>query len=128
MTCFARFYDNVGGRILDEVIFRMKPHGVIAAVGAVSLYSSFDSGTTLKSYLHLILIRVSLIGCTVLDHPELAAESSVKLAEAVKEGKLIIREAETVVDVKGKVEEIPRVWNGLFTGSNTGKFITKLAD
>ena len=33
-----------------------------------------------------------------------------------------------VVDVGGKVEELPRVWSGLYRGSNTGKLLTKLAD
>lgn len=124
-----RFFDNVGGTILETVMLQMNPHGTVVVVGAISQYSSLDTGGAyLKSCLPLMMNRLSLVGFTVFDHPELAAEAAHKLVQAVQEGKLLVGEAETVVDVKGRVEEIPRVWNGLFKGSNTGKLITKFAD
>ena len=108
-------------------MLQMNPHGTIAVVGAISLYNSLDSGAYLKSFISLILNRLSLVGFTVYDYPELVKEADHKLIEAAKAGKLLVGEAETVVDVFGRVEEIPKVWSGLFSGSNTGKLITKLA-
>ena len=109
-------------------MLQMRPRGIVALVGAISQYSSFGAGVYLKSYLAIILNRLSLVGFTLFDYPDLVAETESKLIEALKEGKFVLEGAETVVDVKGKVDEIPRVWSGLFSGSNTGKLITKLAE
>ena len=43
-------------------------------------------------------------------------------------GKLEVNGAEVVVDLRGKFEEVPKVWERLFTGANKGKLVTKLAD
>ncbi|KAL5528347.1 QOR1_2 [Sanghuangporus sanghuang] len=65
------FLDIVGGSILDEVLMRMKTHGIICEAGAM---------------------------------------------------------AKTVIDIDGQMEKVPIVWNGLFTGANKGKLITKVAN
>ena len=75
----------------------------------------------------MILNQISIIGLTIFGYPELLAEADTKLVEAVVAGKIVLEGTETVVDVAGRVEEIPGVWRGLFTGANTGKLITKLA-
>ena len=54
-------------------------------------------------------------------------EADEKLALAVTSGKLKVDGAEMIVDVEGKLEEIPRIWNWLFEGKNTGKLITKVS-
>ena len=76
----------------------------------------------------ILLNRLTLKGYTVLDYISRFPEAYKSLREAVVTGKLEVKGAETVVDLRGKFEEIPKVWKGLFTGANTGKLITKLAD
>ena len=48
-----RFFDNVGGKILDEVILRMKPHGQIAACGAMACECQLSDPYTRKLIKHL---------------------------------------------------------------------------
>ena len=55
-----------------------------------------------------------------------AKEAIDALSKALKDGNLHVEGAETVV--KAKFEEIPQVWGRLFTGHNTGKLITQIAD
>lgn len=45
------------------------------------------------------------------------------MTQWVKEGKLNV-DRETVVDTK--FEDVPKTWQKLFTGDNTGKLVTKL--
>lgn len=73
------------------------------------MYTSLDTGAYLKSYISLTLNHLTLISFTLYDYPELVSESEGKLIEAAKERKLLVEEAQTVVDVHGKVEEIPKV-------------------
>lgn len=81
-----------------------------------------------KNYLQLILNRLSLVGFTLNDYLDRLEEAQEALTSAAVAGKLILEGAEMVVDVRDHFEDIPRVWNGLFTGTNTGKLITKVAD
>jgi NADPH-dependent curcumin reductase CurA len=53
-------------------------------------------------------------------------EAIAALTKAIQEDKLKLAGAETIVDTKGNIEEIPKVYVGLFEGINTGKLITKV--
>ncbi|EJD02364.1 NAD-binding protein [Fomitiporia mediterranea MF3/22] len=121
-------FDNVGGNILDEVLTRMNPKGIIAAVGAISTYNDLDHPMTIKNYVKVVTDRVTISGYSVIDYWDRMPEAIEALTSAVVSGKLITDGAETVVDIHDRLEEIPRVWAGLFSGANTGKLITKLAD
>ena len=64
----------------------------------------------------------------MLDYIPRFPESYKALREAVMTGKLEVNGAEAVVDLRGKFEEVPKVWKRLFTGANKGKLLTMLAD
>lgn len=49
------------------------------------------------------------------------------LVEAWKEGKIVVDDSTETV-IKGRFEEIPRIWLKLFDGSNTGKLTTHLIE
>jgi NADPH-dependent curcumin reductase CurA len=80
----------------------------------------------LKNYLTLIMNRLHLIGFTMMDYLDRMDEATSALTKAIEEGKLKIDGAETIVDVKGNIEDIPKVWVGLFEGTNKGKLVTKI--
>ena len=129
---------------------RMNPHGIIAAVGAIScklrvflsprirfdsrcsylcaVYNNIDEPAKIKHYLKLITGRLSIVGFSFMDYMDRLDETVTALSSAAASGKLILEGAETVVDIQGHLEEIPAVWAGLFTGANTGKLVTKIAD
>lgn len=87
-----------------------------------------SNAAAIKNYVTVILNRLSIIGFFVMDYMERFDEANNALAAAVSEGKLVVEGAETVVDATGKLEDVPRIWNSLFEGTNTGKLITKLSD
>ena len=47
------------------------------------------------------------------------------LLSALQEKKLVLTGGETLVEASG-LEEVPKIWHGLFEGRNQGKLITKL--
>jgi len=52
-------------------------------------------------------------------------ESIEALKKAYMEKKLVIEGGETVVKASS-VEDIPKIWYGLFEGTNQGKLVTEL--
>ena len=84
--------------------------------------------TLLNSYAMIMMNSLELKGFSMMEYMPRAEEGGKALAAAVLGGKFVVANAETVVDLRGKLEEIPKAWYGLFEGKNTGKLILKLAD
>lgn len=84
----------------------------------------------MRNYYHLIAQRISILGFIVTDlfkDPKRVGEIQATLIEAVKTGKLKADETtETRVAAKG-IEEVPKIWETLFEGKNTGKLLTILS-
>lgn len=120
------YYDNVGGKILDLMLMRMKQGGRIAACGAIEDYNTSDP-TGLKNWYNVITMRLEIRGLIIFDFlAQGKGPAALKeLTGAFKEGKIKIGdESETVVDTR--FEDIPKTWFKLFDGGNTGKLVTKL--
>ncbi|KAL5485127.1 QOR1_2 [Sanghuangporus weigelae] len=122
------FLDIVGGSILDEVLMRMKTHGIICEAGAMAMMEKLDHDepVVLKNFPHILVNRLTLKGFTMNDYLDRDSldEAGAALSEAAAAGKLVANgEAETVIDVDGQMEKVPIVWN---TGANKGKLITKV--
>lgn len=92
--------------------------------------SAVDKGlsTTLRNYGLILLHRVELKGFSMMDYFGRLEEGGKALAAAVMGGELVAGNAETVVDLSGKFEDIPKTWHGIFEGVNTGKLVIKLSD
>ncbi|XHG08679.1 hypothetical protein AWENTII_011773 [Aspergillus wentii] len=119
------FYDNVGGKILDLMLLRMKRHGRIAACGTISNYNKNLDPVGIKNYYEVVSNRISIHGFIVFDYMHKAAEVRELFLQAWKEGKIILSDdTETVIEAP--FEDIPEVWLKLFDGSNRGKLTTKL--
>lgn len=85
-------------------------------------------GVTLSNFGMFFTNKLELKGYHVVDYMARMGEGVVALSEAATSGKLKIEGAETIVDLRGKFEDVPKVWTGLFEGTNIGKLITKVAD
>ena len=117
------FFDNVGGEQLDFMLSRMVKFGRVIACGAISAYNS-SQPYGIKNWFEVISMRLNIKGFIVLDDKELPAHVE-ELKKATAAGKLKVGvESEHVVDTK--FEDVPKTWVGLFSGSNTGKLITKI--
>ncbi|KIK68569.1 hypothetical protein GYMLUDRAFT_36029 [Collybiopsis luxurians FD-317 M1] len=119
------YFDNVGGSVLNTCLPAIKKHGRVAACGAISAYND-RSQTTLDNWLEVITNRITIQGFIILDYFHRRDEAIQVLSTAVKEGKFTVSEGETLV--RCSFEKVPEVWMKLFTGENTGKLITQIAD
>ena len=119
------YFDNVGGRILDVMLTRMKRHGTIAVCGAVGEYNS-DNPMQLRNWFELISGRFTIRGFIMLDYLDKVPEILQNLIGAAAEGSIKLSGAETLVEAQ--IEDQPSVWMRLFTGGNQGKLITKLKE
>jgi NADPH-dependent curcumin reductase CurA len=121
------YFDNVGGEILDLMLTRIKRHGRVAACGAVATYNSMGQGAGLQNWFEIIVNRIEVKGFIVTDAIESgkAGKWVQELIQAVKDGKIKVGE-ETETVVRTRFEDVPRTWNLLFEGGNTGKLVTQL--
>ena len=118
------YFDNVGGSMLDTVLGHMAMHGRVALCGAISSYNATSNpGVLFTHYAQMITMRLALKGFVVHD---VAGDEAwrERFTEKILGSELLGGVEDTVVE--GGVEDIPRVWLGLFEGSNKGKLITKL--
>lgn len=69
----------------------------------------------------LVLIKAGFI---VNDWRDLLQGAVPDYTKWLEEGKIDVSEGETIVE--SSFEDVPKVWEGLFTGQNRGKLITKL--
>lgn len=120
------YFDNVGGEVLELMLSRMKKHGRIAACGAVATYNNMSSAGV-KNWFEIISNRLEVKGFIVLDAASEGKTGPMlqKIIENIKAGKIKIGEdSETVVPTA--FEDVPKTWNLLFTGGNTGKLVTEI--
>ncbi len=115
------YFDNVGGKISDDVLSNINKHARIPLCGAISLYNSSDA--VLGPYIQPTLIKKSALiqGFIVGDFADEFTAATEKLTQWLMEGKLTYHET-----IYEGFEHIPKAFLGLFEGSNEGKMIVKI--
>jgi NADPH-dependent curcumin reductase CurA len=115
------YFDNVGGKISDQVLKNINKYARIPVCGAISLYN--DTNPPLGPYVQPILVTRSakMQGFIVSDFSEYFLEAQMQLGLWFREGKLV--DQETIV--RG-FDQIPSAFLGLFEGNNQGKMIVEM--
>jgi len=98
-------------------------HARIVICGAISQYNAESATPGPSNYLALLVRRGTMQGFLVFDHADEYPLARKRLAQWVKEGKIIA--PETIVP--GKVADFHDVFLRLFNGENTGKLILDIA-
>lgn len=115
------YFDNVGGKISDGVIFNINKFARIIICGSISVYNAtqLPIGPRLQGVLlvNSALMKGFIVNDFAADFPKAIAQ----LTQWYTEGK--IKNKETVVE---GFENIPQAFLGLFDGSNTGKMMVKI--
>ncbi|PLB47587.1 NAD(P)-binding protein [Aspergillus steynii IBT 23096] len=119
------YFDNVGGKILDLMLLRVKRYGRIAACGTIANYNRDDDPVGLKNFYEVISNRISIHGFLIFDYFHKITEAREALVQAWKDGKIEVDDATETV-VQAKIEDVPAVWMRLFDGRNTGKLTTEI--
>ena len=115
------YFDNVGGPLLEAVLFKINLNARIVICGAISNYASTDMPVGPRNLSSLIVNRARMEGFLVLDYLDRADEARQELSKWLMDGKIKHRE-----DIQEGIENCPNTLNRLFTGQNIGKQILKI--
>lgn len=116
-------FDNVGGRILNDMLGQIATGARVVICGGISRYETGTMPAGPENYFNLVFRRASMHGFIVLDWASEFPAIRKRLAALVNEGKLAFR-----IDEQHGFENTPRTLMRLFTGENRGKQVLKLAD
>lgn len=116
------YFDNVGGDILESVLFQMNEKGRVVCCGAVSQYdSSVPSGP--RNLPGMIVVkRLRMEGFIVMDFAKQDGEAMQDLQGWVADGKIKV-----VEDIVEGLENAPQALIGLLAGDNRGKRMVRVA-
>ncbi|MHA7901598.1 MAG: NADP-dependent oxidoreductase [Henriciella sp.] len=117
------YFDNVGGKVLETVLFQMNLKGRIVCCGVVSQYNTKNPVGPRNLPGLLIAKRLRMEGFIALDFREFEAQAEVDLADWVQRGQLTVIE-----DIIDGLENAPRALIGLLNGENRGKRMIRVAD
>ncbi len=117
------YFDNVGGDVLQTVLFRMRRNGRIVCCGNVSSYDTDAPPRGLLGVPGLLVVRrLRMEGFIVMDFDDRREQAERALAGWVAEGRLKVRE-----DIIEGLENAPRALMGLLHGANIGKRMIRVA-
>jgi NADPH-dependent curcumin reductase CurA len=115
-------FENVGGDILDAGLNNLAMHARIGVCGLISEYNNAGEKTGARNIWQLIVKRATMQGLLVADYVPRFGEGIAEMAGWLREGRLVFDEH---VD-EGIGNALPAFLR-LFSGSNDGKMILKLA-
>ncbi len=117
------YFDNVGGDILEAVLFGMNNFGRIACCGAVSQYDGAAPAHGPRGIPGLIVVkRITMQGFIVMDYQDKHDEALKDLQGWVESGKLKVKE-----DIMDGLENTPKALIGLLAGENVGKRMIRVS-
>ena len=115
------YFDNVGGPILESVLFLININARIICCGSISNYTGEQMPVGPRNLTMLIVRRAKMQGFLVLDYYGRASEAIDDISKWAMEGKIKHRE-----DIQEGIENCPETLNRLFTGQNQGKQMLKI--
>ena len=115
------YFDNVGGPILESVLFLININARIICCGSISNYTGEQMPVGPRNLTMLIVKRAKMQGFLVLDYYGRSSEAIDDISKWATEGKIKHRE-----DIQEGIENCPETLNRLFTGQNQGKQMLKI--
>ena len=115
------YFDNVGGPILESVLFLININAIIFCCGSISNYTGEQMPVGPRNLTMLIVKRAKMQGFLVLDYYGRSSEAIDDISKWAMEGKIKHRE-----DIQEGIENCPETLNRLFTGQNQGKQMLKI--
>lgn len=116
------YFDNVGGEILETVLFQMNMKGRVVCCGAVSQYNATAPSGPRNLPGLVVVKRLRMEGFIVMDFADQDGKATTDMMGWVKDGKLKV-----VEDVVEGLENAPQALTGLLAGENRGKRMVRVA-
>jgi NADPH-dependent curcumin reductase CurA len=114
-------FENVGGEILDAGLMNLKIGARVGLCGLISEYNSTERVGARNLWM-LIVKRASIRGLLVSDYIARFGDGAAEMAGWLREGRLVVDE-----HVDEGLENAYAAFMRLFSGSNQGKMILKIA-
>ncbi|XP_076940288.1 2-alkenal reductase (NADP(+)-dependent)-like [Bidens hawaiensis] len=115
------YFENVGGKMLEEVLRNMRLNGRIAVCGMISQYN-LDQTEGIHNLFLLVMKRIRMEGFLVFDHYDEHPKFLEMILPLIHDGKITY-----VEDTAEGLENAPAVLIGLFSGINVGKQVVAIA-
>ncbi|MGJ8760747.1 NADP-dependent oxidoreductase [Polaribacter sp. HaHaR_3_91] len=117
------YFDNVGGKILDAALSKLRMKATVVICGAISQYNNKSKVAGPSNYLSLLVTRSTMKGMVVMDYTKDFGKAAKQMALWLKEGKLKSRE-----DIYEGIENFQETYNRLFSGDKKGKLVLKVIE
>lgn len=116
------YFDNVGGAVLETVLFQMNEKGRVVCCGAVSQYDA-DAPSGPRNLPGLVVVkRLRMEGFIVMDFADQDQKATDDIGNWLRDGKLKV-----VDDIVDGLENAPNALIGLLAGDNRGKRMVRVA-
>ena len=116
-------FENVGGRIMDEVIARLNDFSRMPLCGLISTYNATEPVPGPYNFSNLLMRRTLLKGFIVIDYLDRFPEGIQAMAGWLMEGRLRFE-----TDIVDGLDAAPGALSRLFTGQNLGKLVVRVAE
>lgn len=114
-------FDNVGGKILNDMLGQIATKARIVICGGISRYETGTLPAGPENYFNLVFRRARMEGFIVIDWMSEFPAIRQRMVRLVNEGRLKYRE-----DMQNGFENAPATLQRLFSGANRGKQLLKL--
>lgn len=115
-------FENVGGDILDAGLNNLAMYARIGLCGLISEYNNSGEKTGARNVWQLIVKRATMQGLLVADYIPQFGEGIAAMAGWLRDGKLVFDE-----HIDEGIDNALPAFLRLFSGSNDGKMVLKLA-
>ena len=116
------YFDNVGGKVSDDVISNIAPFGKIGVCGVISQYNLTEMEPGMRVQRAVLTNQASVEGFLVFRFEQKYSIARKKLAKWLNNGDLIWKE-----DIVFGLENAPNAFIGLMKGQNFGKLLIKVS-
>ena len=117
------YFDNVGGKILDAALSKLRMHARVVICGAISQYNNKTKIDGPSNYLSLLVTRSTMQGMVVMDYTKKFGEAAKQMGIWMQEGRLKSKE-----DIYNGIEKFHETYNRLFSGEKKGKLVLKVLE
>ena len=115
------YFDNVGGKISDDVISNIAPFGRVGVCGVISQYNLTQMETGMRVQRAVLTNQASIEGFLVFRFEQKYSIARKRMAIWLKQKKIIWKE-----DIVTGLEKAPESFIGLMKGKNFGKLLVKV--
>ncbi len=116
-------FENVGGKIMDEVFARMRKNGRMVLCGMISNYNREGPMSGPTDFGRVLMQRLTIRGFIVMDYFAQSSAALTELSQWIADGKIKWKD-HVIDDLRAAPEALQR----LFSGNHDGKLMVRISE